>query len=101
MNRREFLLSSAALACLKSPAAFAEEPRHQEPPYLKLKKFIEPGQDEFAGEKAALDLKARLRAAMVSKTLAHAAVGPTSYKPSAACGAPTSFLYQGTRCALN
>ncbi len=84
MNRREFLISSAALAGLKSPAAFAEEPRHQEPPYLKLKKFIEPGQDEFTGERAALDLKARLRAAMVSKTLAHAAIGPTSYKQVAA-----------------
>ncbi len=80
MNRREFLISSAALACLKSPAAFAEETRHQEPPYLKLKKFIEPGNDEFAGEKAALDLKDRLREGLFSKTLAHAAVGPTSYK---------------------
>ena len=80
MNRREFLISSAALASLKSPAAFAEEPRHKEPPYLKLKSFIEPGRDEFTSEKAALDLKARLRAAVFSKTLAHAAVGPTSYK---------------------
>ncbi len=80
MNRREFLISSAALTCLKSPPAFAEEPRHQEPPYLKLKSFIEPGHDEFAGEKAALDLKDRLRAAVLSKTLAHAAIGPTSYK---------------------
>ncbi len=80
MNRREFLISSAALACLKAPPVYAEEARHQEPAYLALKKFIEPGQDEFASEAAALALKTRLRAAMVSKSLDRAAIGPTSYR---------------------
>jgi len=80
VNRREFLISTAAIACLKQKVAFAEETRPQEPPYLKLKKFIEPGNDEFPGEKAALALKAKLSDALKSKELAHAAVGPTSYK---------------------
>ncbi len=84
MNRREFLISSAALACLKAPPAFAKEPHHPEPPYLKLKKFIEPGNDEFADEKAALALKASLHAALRSKNFPNAAVGPTSYKQIAA-----------------
>ena len=80
MDRREFLISAAALALLKQKPAFAEEARHQEPPYLKLKKFIEPGNDEFAGEEAAFELKASLHAAMESKTLANARIGPSSYK---------------------
>jgi len=80
VKRREFLLSTAALACLKSAPAFAEEPPHLEPPYLKLKKFIEPGTDEFSGEKSAIELKAVLHAALRSGELADAAIGPTSYK---------------------
>ena len=78
MNRREFLIYSAALACLKPEGAGAEEANHPEPPYLKLKKFIEPGNDEFVAEKAALELKAALHSALVSKLL-EAAIGPTSY----------------------
>jgi tetratricopeptide (TPR) repeat protein len=80
VNRREFLISAAALACWKQTPAFGEEPHHQEPPYLKLKTFIEPGNDEFAGEQAALQLKSRLHAALASKDLAGAAIGPASYK---------------------
>ena len=81
MNRREFLIYSAALACLRDRAVAAEEERpHPEPPYLKLKPFIEPGHDEFANEKDAFDLKQRLRAAMAAKKLDNAAIGPTSYR---------------------
>ncbi len=84
MNRREFLVSTAALACWKQPVAFAEEVHPHEPLYLKLKQFIEPGNDEFAGEKAAIELKATLHAALQSKELAEAAIGPTSYRQLAA-----------------
>ena len=80
MNRREFLISTAALTRLKSAPAFAEEPKHLEPPYLKLKKFIAPGNDEFSGEKAAIELKTALHAALQSGELANAAIGATSYK---------------------
>ncbi len=81
MNRREFLIYTAALAALRRGAAAAEpEVNHPEPPYFKLKQFIEPGQDEFAGETEAAALKATLHAALKSKQLAHAAIGPTSYK---------------------
>ncbi len=80
MKRREFLISAAALACLKQPVVYAEETRRQEPPYLKLEKFIEPGHDEFTGEKAAFELRAALHAALQSKQLANAAIGATSYK---------------------
>ena len=80
MNRREFLISAAAAACLKVPPAFAEEAHHQEPPYLKLKKFIDPGGDEFPEEKAAAELKRTLHAAMRSKDLPNAFTGPASYK---------------------
>ena len=81
MNRREFLIYTAALACLPERTEAAKEERtHPDPPYLKLKQFIEPGNDEFAGEKEAQALKAALHAALESKTLANAAIGPTSYK---------------------
>jgi len=81
VNRREFLISTAALACLPT---YAEEAHHSEPPYLKLKKFIAPGGDEFPGEKAATELKAALHAGLKSKSLPGAAVGPTSYRELAA-----------------
>jgi Tfp pilus assembly protein PilF len=81
VNRRDFLIYTAALACLPERAQAAEEERtHPDAPYLKLKQFIEPGNDEFAGEKEALALRAALHAALESKTLANAAIGPTSYK---------------------
>jgi Flp pilus assembly protein TadD len=73
-------MSAAALASLKTELAFAEEPHHQEPPYLKLKKFIPPGNDEFAGEQAAFALKTQLHAALRTKDFANAAIGPSSYR---------------------
>ncbi len=82
MNRREFLVSTAALAFFKQRVARAEEETHahSDPAYLSLKKFIEPGNDEFANEKAAAELKARLHAALLSKEMPEAAVAPASYR---------------------
>ncbi len=71
VSRREFLASAAAipaLAGLGSAPAFAEEPRH-EPPYLALKKFILPGNDEFAGEREAMEIDQALGAALRSLEL--------------------------------
>ncbi len=72
------------------PAA-EEEHSHPDPPYLKLKQFIEPGNDEFTGEKEAQALKAKLHAALASKTLANAAIGPTAYKQIAPDLAEATF----------
>ena len=63
MKRRDFLKAAAALpalTCLGSRAAFAEEKRHS-PPYLALKKFIPPGNDEFTEEKTAQQIREALR----------------------------------------
>ncbi len=80
MKRREFLASAAALACLKVRPAFAQEPHHQEPPYLKLKAYIDPGKDEFPAEKTAGEIKAALDTAVKSKRLPNALVRPASYR---------------------
>ncbi len=62
LNRREFLAATGAAALLlKVRPAFAESVRH-EPPYLALEKFIPPGVDEFACEKEAAEVVAKLRA---------------------------------------
>lgn len=66
VNRREFLAATAAvpiLASLRGTPAFAEEPRHA-PPYLVLKQFITPGNDEFPGEKIAARITASLDEAL-------------------------------------
>ncbi|HSU61038.1 MAG TPA: FG-GAP-like repeat-containing protein [Bryobacteraceae bacterium] len=71
MKRRDFLKTAAtipALACLRSSPAFAEEARHV-PPYLALKKFIEPGNDEFVWEKTAEEIRRSLSNALLSKQL--------------------------------
>ena len=80
MKRREFLASAAVLAGLKVRPAFAEEPHHQEPPYLKVKAFINPGNDEFPGEKTAGEVKAALDTALKSKRLPNALVCPAAYR---------------------
>jgi hypothetical protein len=62
VRRRDFLKTAAAipaLACLRSNPAFAEEKRHS-PPWLALKKFIPPGNDEFKGEKTAEEIRQAL-----------------------------------------
>ena len=71
MKRRDFLKAAAtipALACLRSNPAFAEEARHV-PPYLALKKFIEPGNDEFVWEKTAEEIRRSLSNALLTKQL--------------------------------
>ena len=71
MNRRQFLLSTAtlpALTCLRPRVGFAEEP-HRTPPYLALEKFIAPGNDEFAEEKTAFEIRENLMKAVQSLEL--------------------------------
>jgi Flp pilus assembly protein TadD len=66
VKRRDFFKAAAAipaLTCLESSPAFAEEKRHT-PPYLALKKFIPPGNDEFASEKTAREIRQALEQAM-------------------------------------
>ena len=65
LSRRDFLASTAALpllAGLRARPAFAVEARHVAP-YLGLRKFIEPGFDEFPAEKEAVALVAEFDAA--------------------------------------
>ena len=67
MKRREFLAALAASGFLPSPghasAPFAVKFRHQ-PPYTALLKFVEPGLDEFPGEKTAMEMEVRLAEAV-------------------------------------
>jgi tetratricopeptide (TPR) repeat protein len=86
LSRRQFLASTAALpvlANLRGHPAFAEEPRHA-PPYLALEKFIQPGFDEFAGEKQAAVISAELDQAFRTGTLKNEPSGqspcPASYR---------------------
>ncbi|HLH04895.1 MAG TPA: FG-GAP-like repeat-containing protein [Bryobacteraceae bacterium] len=61
-NRREFLAASAALpvlAALRSKPAYAETPKRIAP-WEALRKYIEPGADEFAEEKEAEEIRERL-----------------------------------------
>ena len=88
MNRRRFLVTVAALPALQNfcpRVTFAAESAHAAP-YLALKPFIEPGHDEFAGEKRAAEITAALHTALALKQLpvAHgaklASICPASYK---------------------
>jgi hypothetical protein len=58
VKRREFLLAAAALTTVPklSFAGFDPEPAARAAPYLALKKYLEPGTDEFTAEKSAADL---------------------------------------------
>ena len=72
-SRREFLWSAAvlpALTCVSRARASAEgtAARH-EAPYLALTQFIAPGDDDFAGEKLAAQIRDRLHAALESQEL--------------------------------
>ncbi len=70
-SRREFLASTAAFPALtwaSTRPALGQEP-HQSPPYLALEKFIEPGNDEFPEEKAALQIRSTLQQALRSMEL--------------------------------
>lgn len=67
MNRREFL-SAFAAAGFSAPRGHASSPFpvnfRLQPPYAPVLAFAEPGLDEFPGEKIAVDLEARLEAAV-------------------------------------
>ena len=62
-NRREFLLALAGAGCFRAighaSAPFPVKFR-QQPPYSSALQFIEPGLDEFPGEKIALEIEAKL-----------------------------------------
>ena len=73
LTRREFLCSAAALPALTCvfPAALRANGLAAKPaaPYLELKKFILPGQDEFAAEAEAFRIHDLLVEAFHSKQL--------------------------------
>lgn len=62
ISRREFLIATSALPALATiharPAFAADAP--QQPPYLALEKFIEPGHDQFSEEKTAIEIREAL-----------------------------------------
>jgi hypothetical protein len=65
MNRRQFIaaLTAAGVRYSRASTASAPLPVHyaKASPYAAALRFVEPGRDEFAGEKAAMELEARLR----------------------------------------
>lgn len=67
MNRREFLAAIPAAVFSPTPghasAPFPVKFR-QQPQYFPALSFVEPGSDEFPGEKIAMETEARLREAM-------------------------------------
>jgi Tfp pilus assembly protein PilF len=64
VKRREFLLAAAASALPLRGFSDQPETEGRPAPYLALKKFLEPGSDEFACEQAAEELVNILRSAM-------------------------------------
>src|ERR1700742_3804317 len=61
MTRRELLATLAASTLFRSKAASPFPIHYAKPsPYENLLRFVDPGADEFASEKAALELEARL-----------------------------------------
>jgi tetratricopeptide (TPR) repeat protein len=68
LNRREFLISTAAVANLGAELP-AEESRPQEPPYLALEKSILPGSDDFPLEKTAAEIVRALHSALRANRL--------------------------------
>jgi Tfp pilus assembly protein PilF len=83
VKRREFLLAAAALTTVPklSFAGFDPEPAARAAPYLALKKYLEPGTDEFTAEKSAADLVKTLHAAVSTGHLPLAkSICPASYR---------------------
>jgi tetratricopeptide (TPR) repeat protein len=69
MRRRDFVAACAAAPLFSSPGhASAPFPVRfkQEPPYAAVMEFAEPGHDEFAGEKTAMEIERRLASALAS-----------------------------------
>lgn len=70
IDRRRFLASACALSAMRrmeAPLVAAELP--PAPPFLGLRKFIEPGNDEFRGEKEAMETARMMEAALRSGAL--------------------------------
>ena len=88
MKRREFLFASAVAAGAQrfSYAFEPAETKIRTAPYLSLVKYIEPGSDEFRGEKIAAELVTLLHRAIDTKQLPLAtefrgtSICPTTYK---------------------
>ncbi len=71
IDRRQFLASACtltALARMEAPLAVAAE-LPPGPPFLALRKFIEPGNDEFRGETEAMEIARTMEAALRSGVL--------------------------------
>ena len=72
MNRREFITTAAGIPyiALNAHASPPFQVRfRQEPPWISLSSFVEPGADEFPGEKTAMAIEARLGQALASGAL--------------------------------
>jgi tetratricopeptide (TPR) repeat protein len=78
MTRREFIaaVSAAGLAPSRASASTPFPVRYTKPaPYSAVLKFIDPGSDEFAGEKDAVELEARLERIFAGKEAAPSGLG--------------------------
>jgi tetratricopeptide (TPR) repeat protein len=90
MNRRQFMGGLAAMAFVgPEHCAAAPFPVHfrKASPYESLAQYISPGGDEFAGEKTAMDIAARLRKLTETQSLplapgfTGASPSPVRYRP--------------------
>src|ERR1700686_2322452 len=93
MNRRQFIGGRAAMALVRPEhCAAAPFPVHfrKSSPYESLAQYISPGADDFAGEKAAMDIAARLQRLTETQSLllapgfTGASPSPVRYLPVAA-----------------
>ncbi len=84
-SRRSFVASSAALPLVGEELAKAADnpakPTHQ-PAYLEFEKFIAAGNDEFSGEKIAMQIRASLHEAVKARQLPLSA-SATGFPPCA------------------
>ncbi len=61
MTRREFIVAVSAAGLVPSKASTPFPVHYAKPnPYDAVLRFVDPGSDEFKGEKDAVDLEARL-----------------------------------------
>ena len=90
-SRREFLFSAAAWPVVSSLATSPvwAEAKVRPAPYMALEEFIQPGNDEFLGEKAAAAIVQSLQNALNSRELSASAglrgssPSPSHYRPVA------------------
>jgi tetratricopeptide (TPR) repeat protein len=88
-NRREFLAALAGAGCFRAvghaSAPFPVKFR-QQPPYSSALKFVEPGLDEFPGEKIAMEIEARLGQSLRQ--------GPAPFAPGCTGSSPAAREYR-------